>query len=95
MILTVEVESFDSESAFSTSLRVLSLGVLFLLLLDISFPFLAFLFGEDTFPTSHLGQRTLIRHTEVNVIVHYCELFFFFALFTVFFAAVAHMSSRN
>lgn len=75
--LTVEVESLVSESAFSTSLRVLSLGVFFLLLLGDSFPFLAFLFGEHTFPTSHLGHRTcdeqntrqgfcINRHREVN-----------------------------
>lgn len=59
--LTLEVESLVSESAFSTSLRVLSRGVFFLLLLGDSFPFLTFLFGEHTFPTSHLGHRICVE----------------------------------
>lgn len=56
--LTAEVESLVSDSARSTSLTLLNPAVFFLLLLGISFPFLAFLFGEPGFPTSHLGHRT-------------------------------------
>lgn len=72
LTLTVEVESFDSVSAFSTSLRVLSRGVFFLLPFDISLPFLTFLFGQDMFPTSHRGHRicgdnTLSSESELYV----------------------------
>lgn len=71
--LTAEVESLVSESAFSTSPSVLSLGVFFLLLLGDSFPFLAFLFGEPTFPTSHLGHRTCEEET-VSINLHLVPL---------------------
>ena len=73
--LTAEVESLVSESAFSTSPSVLSLGVFFLLLLGDSFPFLAFLFGEPTFPTSHLGHRTCEEGT-VSINLHLVPLWF-------------------
>lgn len=62
---TVEVESLVSDSTFSTSLGELILIAFFLLFLGNSFPFLAFLFGEDAFPASHLGHRTCTKHTSV------------------------------
>lgn len=65
LLRTVEVESLVSESTFSTSLGEVILRVFFLLFLGKSFPFLAFLFGQDAFPTSHLGHRTCTKQTSV------------------------------
>lgn len=60
-VLTAEVESLVSERAFSTSLTELSPAGFFLLLFRDSFPFLTFLFGEPTVPTSNLGHRTCVK----------------------------------